>query len=297
MYPKWIIDEIKLKKSSLKTDISLKTIEDIKLYNQNTICYEAKCPNKGECFSNKHATFLILGKYCTRNCSFCSVEKSKPLPPDPKEPQKIADLVKKWKLKYVVFTSPTRDDLDDGGANHFARVINEIKKTSPSTFIEPLIPDFSLNLDNLKIVIDAQPTVLAHNIETVERLYSKIRPKSQYKVSLKLLKEVKNINPKIPTKSSIIVGMGETIDEVKKTIEDLKKNNCDILVIGQYLKPSQQSIEVVRYYTIEEFERLKEFAISIGFRAVVSLPLARSSYKAYELYISLNNKGVQNNGS
>lgn len=286
IYPKWLVDEIKFKKSAIKSNASLKTINDIKTHNQYTICYEAKCPNKGECFSHKHATFLILGRYCTRNCSFCSVEKLKPQPPDPKEPQRIAKLVKRWDLKYVVFTSPTRDDLADGGANHFAQVISEIKKVSPYTLIEPLIPDFSFKIKSLKTVIEAGPTVLAHNIETVERLYPKIRPKSSYKAALKLLKESKNINPNIPTKSSIIIGMGETIDEIKRTIEDLKMSNCDIIVIGQYLKPSPQNIDVVKYYTLDEFEALKEFAISIGFKSVISHPLARSSYKAYEAYLS-----------
>ncbi|MGC9070920.1 MAG: lipoyl synthase [Elusimicrobiales bacterium] len=283
-YPRWIIDEVKTKKSSIKTDIACEVKNELFSNSHNTICYEAKCPNKGECFTSRHATFLILGDICTRNCKFCSVKKGNPQKPDPEEPKRIAETVRKWRLRYVVFTSPARDDLEDKGSGHFINVINEIKKLSPHTLIEPLIPDFSLNINLLERVLSANPSVLAHNIETVERLYPAIRPKASYNGSLKILKESKRIKPEIPTKSSIIIGMGEDIDEIKRTIEDLKKNECDILVIGQYLKPTPQSYDVVKYYHPQEFEKLKEFAISIGFKAVVSQPLARSSYKAYDAY-------------
>lgn len=283
-YPIWIIEDIKRKKSSIKLENANKIINDLNTINQYTICYEAKCPNKGDCFNERHATFLILGKYCTRSCLFCSVEKQKPYPPDPLEPKRISEIVKKWGLKYVVFTSPTRDDLKDGGASHYAMVIEKIRELSPNTLTEPLIPDFSLNIKNLEIVLKSKPSVLSHNIETVERLYPTVRSKASYKGSLNILNESKNIDPNIPTKSSIIIGMGETEDEIKKTIEDLKKHRCDILVIGQYLTPSQDNIPVMKYYTPDEFEKLKEFAYSIGFKAVISQPLARSSYKAFEMY-------------
>ncbi|MCX7641635.1 MAG: lipoyl synthase [Elusimicrobiales bacterium] len=288
-YPKWIIEEIKEKKNSIRKLIAQDITKDLYLYQQYTICYEAKCPNKGECFNKKHATFLILGKYCSRQCKFCSVEKGIPTPPDPTEPIKIAELVKKWDLRYVVFTSPTRDDLKDGGASQFALVVNEIKKHSPLTLTEPLIPDLSFNEENLKIVLESNPSVLAHNIETVERLYDYIRPNSSYKKSLKLLEKSKKINPKIPTKSSIIIGMGEKGNEIKKTIKDLKEHGCDIVVIGQYLKPSLENIPVEKYYTPKEFEDLKNFALSLGFKAVVSRPLARSSYNAFETYLKIKN--------
>lgn len=283
-YPSWIVEDIKKKKSSIKSDTASQLITALHTHKQYTICYEAKCPNKGDCFNAKHATFLILGRYCTRNCLFCSVEKAKPLPPDPSEPERIAKIVKNWGLKYLVFTSPTRDDLEDGGALHYAKVIEKVREFSPDTLIEPLIPDLSLKLENLKIILKANPDVLAHNIETVERLYPYVRPKASYQGSLKLLKEAKNIAPHIPTKSSIIIGMGEDEYEIKKTIEDLKKHNCDILVIGQYLAPSAKNTPVSKYYTPDEFEKLKDFALSVGFKAVISHPLARSSYKADEMY-------------
>ncbi len=286
-YPKWIIDEVKTKKSAIKTELASQVKSDLSSYSHNTICYEAKCPNKGECFNSKHATFLILGDTCTRACKFCSVKKGKPKPLDKNEPLRIAETVKKWNLKYVVFTSPTRDDLEDGGAEQFVNVINAIRNTMPQALTEPLIPDFSLNIKAVEKVLSASPTVLAHNIETVERLYSSIRPKASYQGSLNLLQQAKRINPKIPTKSSIIIGMGETTDEIKKTIEDLKKSCCDILVIAQYLMPTPHNHPVIKYYTPDEFEKLKEFALKVGFKAVLAKPLARSSYKAYEMYLEI----------
>lgn len=286
-YPHWILDEVKLKKNSIKNSAACELKNEIFSLNQHTICYAAKCPNKGECFNSKHLTFMILGDRCTRRCRFCSVNKLKPIPPDPDEPKRVAMMVKKWNIKYAVFTSPTRDDLEDGGAFQFAEVINEIKKISPHTFTEPLIPDFSFRKESLIKVLNAGPSVLSHNIETVERLYPEVRPGSSYRKSLNLLSEAKRINPSIITKSSLIIGMGETEDEIRKTITELKEHECDILVIGQYLKPSQTSIDVAKYYHPDEFEKFRDFALRSGFKAVVSEPLARSSYKAYQAYISI----------
>lgn len=288
-YPKWIIEDIKKKKIDFYTQsIAIKTDDDLKEYKANTICYEAKCPNKGRCFKEKNATFLILGTICTRLCKFCSVEKGKPLPPDPLEPSRIANLVKKWGLSYVVFTSPTRDDLKDGGAEHFAKTITEIKKISPQTIVEPLIPDFKGSRESLRILILAEPEVVSHNIEMAERLYPEIRPRADYKRSLSIIKKIKELNPNIITKSSIITGLGETIDEIKKTINELKENFCDILVIGQYLNPLKESYPVKKFYSVDEFDILKEYALSVGFKAVISEPLARTSYRAYELYKKAN---------
>jgi len=288
-YPKWIIEDIKKKKIDFYTQsIAIKTDDDLKEYKANTICYEAKCPNKGRCFKEKNATFLILGTICTRLCKFCSVEKGKPLPPDPLEPSRIANLVKKWGLSYVVFTSPTRDDLKDGGAEHFAKTITEIKKISPQTIVEPLIPDFKGSRESLRILILAEPEVVSHNIEMAERLYPEIRPRADYKRSLSIIKKIKELNPNIITKSSIITGLGETIDEIKKTINELKENFCDILVIGQYLNPLKESYPVKKFYSVDEFDILKEYALSVGFKVVISEPLARTSYRAYELYKKAN---------
>lgn len=287
-FPNWIVEDIKNKKKSLyTTKDAIKTRDELKEYFANTICYEALCPNKGECFKNKHATFLILGTRCTRNCKFCSVDKSKPVQVDLDEPKRIANLVKKWKIKYVVFTSPTRDDLYDGGANQFKNTIKEIKDLSPDTLTEPLIPDFKGLEGPLKIVLNSNPNVLAHNIETVEKLYPIIRPMGSYKTALNLLKNSKKIRKDIPTKSSIIIGLGEDLKDIEKTILDLKENECDILVIGQYLSPSLNHYPVKKYYEPNEFKYLENYAYKIGFKSVVSSPLARSSYKAYEAYIKL----------
>lgn len=287
-YPFWIREKIKKDKKNFHTyHTAIETDRNLKEYRANTICYEALCPNKGECFKEKHATFLILGTKCTRNCRFCSVEKSlNPQPPNPDEPSKIAQLVKKWGLKYVVFTSPTRDDLEDGGALQFKKTIEEIKKINPETIVEPLIPDFKGNIESLKTVISASPEVISHNIEMVERLYPSIRPMADYRRSLEIIKNIKKIAPDILTKSSIIIGLGETIEEIKKTIKDLYENSCDILVVGQYLNPTDRHHEIKKFYTPEEFNYIKDFALNLGFKSVISEPLARTSYKAYSLYIN-----------
>jgi lipoic acid synthetase len=292
-YPKWIIEDIIKKKVDFHKNITaIETNKEILQYHTNTICYEAKCPNKGKCFSERHATFLILGKRCTRNCSFCSVEKGKPFPPDPLEPKRIADLVFKWNLKYAIFTSPTRDDLTDGGAEHFAQTVIEIRKVNPDTIIETLIPDFKGDIKSIKVVIDAKPDVISHNIEMVEKLYPVIRPNSDYKISLSVLKKIKEINPLLITKSSLIIGLGENMEEIKKTINDLKKVSCDILVVGQYLNPTKTSYPIMKFYTPDEFKEIENYAISTGFKSVVSKPLARTSYEAYYAYRKIKNEDI-----
>lgn len=284
-YPDWIVKEVGEKKRFFhKENNAIETDEDLKEYRANTICYEAKCPNKGKCFKEKHATFLILGTACTRNCKFCSVSKDNPKPPDPNEPEKIAKLVKKWKIKYVVFTSPTRDDLKDGGAEHFRETISQIKKLSPDTVTEPLIPDFKGNKQSLDIILSANPEVISHNIEMPKRLYAKIRPKADYKRSLEIIRYIKEKSPKTVTKSSLIIGLGENIQEIKETINDLKNNLCDIIVIGQYLNPTEKHYPIIKFYTPKEFKEMENYCRKIGFKSVVSSPLARTSYTAYEAY-------------
>ncbi|HOL63383.1 MAG TPA: lipoyl synthase [Elusimicrobiales bacterium] len=284
-YPDWIVKEVGEKKRFFhKEENAIETDEDLKEYRANTICYEAKCPNKGKCFKEKHATFLILGTECTRNCKFCSVSKDKPKPPDPKEPEKIAKLVEKWQIKYVVFTSPTRDDLKDGGAEQFKETITQIKKLSPDTIIEPLIPDFKGNTKSLDSILSANPEVISHNIEMPERLYKEIRPKANYKRSLETIRYIKEKSPKTITKSSLIIGLGENMEEIKKTLTDIKNNLCDIIVIGQYLNPTEEHYPIIKFYSPKEFKEIENYSLQIGFKAVVSSPLARTSYTAYEAY-------------
>jgi len=247
-----------------------------------TVCQNAECPNIGECFNNKTATFMILGNICTRRCSFCAVAKGIPGELDFKEPEHVALAVKKLDLKHAVITSVTRDDLSDGGADHFAKVINSIRKVNPNTSIEVLIPDFKGDMSALKKVIDAKPDIVNHNVETVPRLYRKVRPGADYKRSIKLLERIKRLSPKIYTKSGMMVGLGESEQEIIQTFKDLTNVGCDILTIGQYLRPSKNHIKVHEYVTPKKFEYFKNVAESMGFKYVASGPLVRSSYKAYD---------------
>lgn len=287
-FPEWIVTQVKKNKNELRKKNSFEVYNQINKSNLHTVCQEALCPNKGECFSQGEATFLILGDACTRNCSFCAVSKKKPLAPDPDEPGRIAELVCKWNLKYVVFTSPTRDDLPDGGAGHFAQTIIEIKKSNPETKLEPLVPDFQGNVKSLETVLSATPDVLGHNIETVCSNYQKVRNGANYMRSLNLIKNSKRLSPDILTKSGLMLGLGETDEEIKNTLIDLLENNCDLLTMGQYLAPSKKHLPAEKYYTPEEFEEWGEKAKNMGFKAVLSGPLVRSSYKADYLY----NEGI-----
>ena len=262
--------------------------------NLVTVCQEANCPNITECWSKRHATFMIMGDTCTRACAFCDVKTGKPGKLDNLEPIKISQAVKKLNLKHVVITSVDRDDLDDGGSNHFFEVINQTRKTNPNTTIEVLTPDFLRKGNAYKKVLEANPDVFNHNIETVPSLYLKVRPGSRYFASLELLKNAKMINKKIFTKSGIMVGLGEKKDEILQVMDDLKAADVDFLTIGQYLQPSVRHHPLDRYYTPEEFDELGSIAKSKGFLLVSSSPLTRSSYHADEDFAKLQQNRINN---
>jgi lipoic acid synthetase len=251
--------------------------------NLHTVCDSALCPNRGECFKKGTATFIILGDICTRNCGFCAVKKGKPLPLDPEEPYHIAQAVRHLQLKHIVVTSVTRDDLPDGGAEHFAETIIEIKKQLPKSTIEVLVPDFKGSWEALQRVIDAQPEVINHNIETVNRLYRLVRPKAVYKRSLELLRQVKIRDKNIISKSGIMVGLGEEEEEIIQVMKDLREVDGDILTIGQYLRPSPLHLRVQNYIHPDKFEEYQKTGMSLGFKYVASAPLVRSSYHAGEI--------------
>ncbi len=261
-------------------------------YKLKTVCQEANCPNITECWSKRHATFLIMGDICTRACAFCDVITGKPKALDPLEPSKISSAIKKLNLKHAVITSVDRDDLDDGGANHFHNVIVETRKNNPNTTIEVLTPDFLRKGDSYKKIIEARPDVFNHNIETVPGLYRKVRPGSRYFASLELLKNAKKIDNNIFTKSGLMVGLGENKDEILQVMDDLKSADVDFLTIGQYLQPSVKHHPLDRYYNPEEFEELEIAAKSKGFLLVSSSPLTRSSYHADEDFAKLQKNRI-----
>jgi lipoyl synthase len=253
----------------------------------HTVCQEAKCPNIWECYSHRTATFLILGERCTRNCRFCSVSPGLPEPLDPDEPGRVAEAVEHMDLKYVVVTSVTRDDLLDGGAAHFAATIGEIRRRVPEAEIEVLIPDFQGNRAALETVLRARPDVLNHNIETVPRLYSRVRPQADYRRSLKLLRRAEEFASLIPTKSGLMLGLGERPDEIRLTLKDLRGAGCRILTLGQYLQPSPEHLPVETYVPPEDFENWRKAALDLGFSEVASAPFVRSSYHAQKSFQAL----------
>jgi len=246
----------------------------------HTVCEEAHCPNMAECWGNRTATFLILGDTCTRNCRFCDVKTGRPAPLDPGEAQHVAQAVQAMDLKHAVITSVDRDDLADGGASVFAAVIRGIRELQPDCTVEVLIPDFRGQIDPLRVVMDERPDILNHNVETVPRLFPKIQPQCRYDWSLDVLRNAKKLWPEAVTKSGIMVGLGETMEEVLKTMKDLRAVDVDILTVGQYLQPSRQHAPILRYYEPEEFEMFEEWGYEMGFRWVESAPLVRSSYNA-----------------
>ena len=283
--------------------------------NLHTVCQEANCPNMFECFSKNTSTFMILGSECTRHCRFCNITANQPQPVDYEEPMRVANAARELNLKYVVVTSVTRDDLEEGGASHFAAVIKAIKSSLPQTpdmikgsikkpgknsvyeksgisvstptptpKVEVLIPDFKGDINALKIVTDAMPDVINHNIETVASLYEKARPEARYQRSLDLIRNIKILNPDMPAKSGIMVGLGETMEELVQTMRDLFDHGCDILTIGQYLQPTGQHLTVEKYYPPEEFKEMEQTARQIGFKGVAAGPFVRSSYQAQELF-------------
>ncbi len=281
------INPIKKKPNWIRTRITntedfFKTKNIINKKKLNTVCQEASCPNIAECWGKKHATFMIMGDVCTRACAFCNVKTGKPNFLDSSEPIKIAKATKELNLKHVVITSVDRDDLEDGGADHFSKVIVETRKINSETTIEVLTPDFLRKKDAYKKIVYANPDVFNHNIETVPSLYRKVRPGSRYFASVNLLKSVKEINKKIFTKSGIMLGMGETKDEIFQVMDDLLSANVDFLTIGQYLQPSVKHFPLKRYVHPDEFTEFKEIALSKGFLIVASSPLTRSSYHADE---------------
>ena len=249
-----------------------------------TVCQEAMCPNQFECFARGAATFMLLGDRCTRNCRFCAVAHGPLGPPDPEEPGRVAEAVRTLGLRYSVLTSVTRDDLADGGAGQFAAAIRAIRAGTEQTLIEVLIPDFQGDPQALAMVLTAGPEVLNHNLETVHRLYAEVRPQAEYRRSLELLGMVKDMAPTMITKTGIMVGLGETRTELLELFADLRRVDCDILTIGQYLQPTREHLEVARFVPPAEFEVLREEALALGFRAVAAGPFVRSSYQAGELY-------------
>ncbi len=256
--------------------------------NLHTVCEEARCPNIGGCWDRGTATFMILGDICTRACRYCAVTSGKPLALDPLEAYKLSRVVEKMNLKYVVITSVNRDDLENGGAEVFAECVHHIKKRLPACKVEVLIPDFEGKKSALEIVLKARPDTINHNIETVRSIFPKVRPKGDYDQSLKLLETVKLLNSSSVTKSGIMVGLGEKIDEIKETMKELVAVGCDLLTIGQYLQPSSKHIERVKWYSPVEFNELADIGRGIGFKHVVSGPLVRSSYHADEQHAALN---------
>jgi lipoic acid synthetase len=260
----------------------------------HTVCQEAACPNQFECFSNHTATFLIMGDRCTRNCRFCNVKSGgAPVPLDADEPTRVAEAVEQLNLRYVVITSVTRDDLPDGGAGHFAATIHEVRKRRPDSMIEVLVPDFMGDTAALRTVLDAGPHVLNHNIETVARLYPQVRPQAVYRRSLALLEAVSRYRPTIPPKSGLMVGLGETLQEIRQTLTDLHQSGCRFLTIGQYLQPTTDHLPVRSYVTPEAFEQLGDTARGMGFEAVASGPFVRSSYHAREMYCQQTSRDAQ----
>ncbi|MSS43702.1 lipoyl synthase [Anaerosalibacter bizertensis] len=246
----------------------------------NTVCDEANCPNRMECYTRGTATFMILGKNCTRNCTFCNVTREKPEKVDPDEPENVAKAISKLGLKHAVITSVTRDDLEDQGANQFVRVVEEIRKATPKVTIELLIPDMQGDKDLIDIIIDSEPNILNHNIETVPELYDKVRPMANFERSIELLDYVKKTKPDMRTKSGIMLGLGETEEQVLEVFKRLREVDCDMLTLGQYLQPTAKHIPVVEYITPDQFNEYKEIALSMGFKRVASAPLVRSSYYA-----------------
>jgi len=274
-HPDWI----KVKSPGSPNYIRLKHI--LKEKKLHTVCEEARCPNIGECWSHKTATFLILGDTCTRGCRFCAIDKGKPLALDPEEPRNVALVVKDLGLNHIVVTSVNRDDLPDGGSVHFAQTVFWIRQLNPATRVEVLIPDFQGNMKALDTVVQSGIDILNHNIETVPRLYGKVRPGHTYECSLNILKTAKQLRGDILTKTGLMLGVGETREEVLETLCDLRANDVDIVTLGQYLQPSLRQLKVERYLTPEEFQEFQAEGEKLGFRHVESGPLVRSSYHAW----------------
>ena len=274
--PDWLKARIQTGKAYLETKAILRTLD------LHTVCESANCPNIGDCFSRHTATFLILGNVCTRSCPFCDIRSGKPLPVDPDEPHRVAEAAAKLGLRYVVVTSVNRDELPDGGAFQFAAVIRAIRAENAAARVEVLIPDFLGSREALATVLDARPDVLNHNMETVRRLYPRVRPAGRYERSLELMRRVGELAPGIPAKSGIMLGVGETQEEVEELLRDLHAHGCSMVTLGQYLPPSGSHLPLERYAPPEEFAHYRTYGLSLGFKQVASGPLVRSSYHADE---------------
>lgn len=268
-----------LKRPIINTDATRKVRHILKDKSLNTVCENARCPNKNECYTNQTATFLIMGELCTRNCRYCNIDCARPYALDDLEPFNIAEAVRDLELKYAVLTSVTRDDLPDGGAEHFARCIEKIHDLTPHVKIEILTPDFKGDKKSLDKIIKAKPDVYNHNIETTKEIFKTARPQGDYEMSLKVLKYMKD-RGKLTTKSGFMIGLGETYEQIEQTLRDLKKAGVDIVTIGQYIQPSKEHLPVARYYPLEEYDDLQELAKSVGFKHFQIGPLVRSSYNA-----------------
>ncbi|MCK5579322.1 MAG: lipoyl synthase [Planctomycetes bacterium] len=282
--PKW------LKKKTPVIGSSLQVNKLLRDSNLHTVCHSAKCPNLLECFGRGTATFLIMGDVCTRRCRFCAVTAGTPVVPDPGEPDRVATVVSRLKLKHVVVTSVTRDDLPDGGAGFFARTIRTIKKLTPNVVVEVLVPDFQGNPDSVKTVVAARPDIFNHNLETVPRLYGAVRPEADYRRSLSVLALAKENDPAPVIKSGLLLGLGEEKPEVIEVLNDLREINCDMLTIGQYLRPSldRKNVPVEKFITPAEFEEYKKIALELGFSSVASGPYVRSSYSADKFFSEIS---------
>lgn len=271
-----------LKRPIIDTDATRKVRKTLKNRCLNTVCENARCPNKNECYTKNTATFLIMGNACTRNCRYCNISCARPEPLDETEPLHVAEAVRDLGLKYAVITSVTRDDLPDGGAEHFKKCIEKIHQLTPEVKIEILTPDFKGLESSLDTIIKARPDVFNHNIETAKEIFKTARPQGNYETSLKVLKYIKDIG-KLTTKSGFMIGLGETIEQIEETLKDLKQAGVDIVTIGQYIQPSKEHLPVQKYYKPEEYEELKRLAAKIGFKHYQIGPLVRSSYRAADL--------------
>lgn len=282
--PTWLKELVGRNKAALRTARALRAEDSILGRELHTVCHAAKCPNRGECFNCGDATFMVLGDICTRGCRFCAVDKKRPLPPDPDEPQRVAQAIKEWGIRYAVLTMPTRDDLPDGGSSHFARVLQCIHALVPQVKTEPLISDLGGSEAALQTILAARPDVLAHNVETVHALYPQVRIGADYRRTLTLLETSKKLAPQVLTKSGFMVGLGETPAQITELMRDLRSAGVDLLTIGQYLAPSKNHYPVARYPEPAEYEQWKAQALALGFKGVASGPLVRSSYRAGALY-------------
>jgi len=278
--PEWLLAEVRRARKGRGAALISETSGLLGHLGLPTVCDEARCPNRGECYSLHTATFLILGEVCSRGCAFCAVKKGKPLPLEPDEPDRLAQAVSRLGLRHVVITSVTRDDLPDGGAAHYARVVDTLRGRCPGVRVELLVPDFAGSEQALAAVLAAAPDILAHNLETVPRLYPQVRRGADYRRSLEVLRQAKQLSSKIIIKSGLMLGLGEESAEIEAVLQDLRSVDCDMLTLGQYLSPSLRHVPVARYVTPEEFDLWRRQALALGFRSVAAGALVRSSYKA-----------------